>query len=162
MGTREYEGHKKNLGLGAILTVCLRFGITGIARQDRRRFHMEFDGLSRLVIGRAIDVHKKFGPGLLEHTYEELLDAEFAHAGIPVHRQAILPLSHFGREIPNAYRIDMIVANELILEIKALEHVLPVHRAQVITYLRLSGLKVGLLINFHVPRLSQGIIRFVN
>jgi GxxExxY protein len=117
--------------------------------------------LTERVIGLAIDVHKLLGPGLLESVYEECLCLELSEAGIPVRRQVKVPIVYRGRLLDEGFRADIVVNDELIVEIKSVEHILPVHQAQLLTYLRLTGLRVGLLMNFNVVRLKDGLKRFV-
>ncbi len=115
--------------------------------------------LTSTVIGAAIYVHRVLGPGLLESAYEDCLAWVLTSRGVAVHRQRILPVTFEGKQIESAYRIDLLIQNELIVEVKAVERVLPVHEAQLRTYLRLSGLKTGLLFNFFVPVMKDGIRR---
>jgi len=119
------------------------------------------DLLSERVIGAAIEVHKHVGPGLLESAYEECLAWELTRLGVPVERQVPLPLNYKGLALDVAYRIDMIVDGRLLLELKAVEKFEKIHEAQILTYLKLSGIHTGLLINFNVPALRVGIKRFV-
>jgi len=123
---------------------------------------VEFDELSRRVIGCAIDVHRELGPGLLESTYEQCLAHELSLAGIEFALQAPLPVHYKGRRIDCGYRVDVVVAGRLIIELKSVDRVLPIHEAQLITYLKLSGIKVGLLINFNVEVLRDGLKRIVS
>jgi len=122
---------------------------------------LEFEALSRDVIGCAIEVHKALGPGLLESAYEECLVHELGLRGITHSRQHPLPVEYKGVRLDCGYRIDVLVGKTLILELKAVESLLPIHEAQVLTYMRLARIPVGLLINFNVPRLRDGIKRFV-
>jgi GxxExxY protein len=122
---------------------------------------MEFDELSNKVIGCAIEVHKKLGPGLLESAYEKCLSFELSSAGIHHEVQKQLPLEYKGLKLDCGYRIDIIVAGELIIELKTVDKILPIHEAQLLTYMKLSGIKTGLLINFDVRQLKDGIKRFV-
>ncbi|NCC32883.1 MAG: GxxExxY protein [Chloroflexia bacterium] len=123
---------------------------------------MESQGqLSHNVIGAAIEVHRALGPGLLESAYETCLCHELGLRGLSFQRQVPLPLTYKGVQLDCGYRIDLVVAGELLLELKAVEQILPIHEAQLLTYLRLTGIKLGLLINFNVPVLKQGIIRRV-
>jgi len=117
--------------------------------------------LSEHVIKLAIDVHRQLGPGLLESAYEECLCFEFKQGGIAFARQVPLPVEYKSVRLDCGYRMDVVVERELIVEIKAVERVLPIHEAQVLTYLRLSGLKVGLLMNFNSLLLKDGLRRFV-
>ncbi len=115
--------------------------------------------LSEAVIGAAIEVHKQLGPGLLESTYEECLAYELAVRNISVERQKNISLQYKEIVIECGFRVDFLVGDKLIVEIKAVEALLPVHQAQLITYLKLTGCKLGLLINFNVPLLKSGIKR---
>ena len=124
--------------------------------------HSDINDLTREVIGAAIEVHKTLGPGLLESTYEECLCAEFGLRRFPYERQKKLPIEYKGIKLDCGYRIDILVANRLILELKACECLQPIHEAQLLTYLRLTGIKIGLLINFNVPVLKEGIKRLAN
>lgn len=118
--------------------------------------------LTERVIGAAIEVHRALGPGLLESAYEECLCREFHLRGITFERQAPLPIEYKGVKLDCGYRLDLIVERVLVLEIKCLEHVLPVHEAQLITYLKLTGRRVGLILNFNVAVLTRGgVIRKV-
>ena len=119
------------------------------------------DELSHVIIGAAIEVHKHLGPGLLESAYEECLCREFALRGIHFERQVQLPIEYKGVKLDCGYRLDLVIENLVIVEIKAVEKTEPVHEAQLLTYLRLRGLWLGLLINFNVPHLKDGVRRFV-
>ena len=122
---------------------------------------MEFDELSRSVIGCAIEVHRNLGPGLLESTYRQCLACELSHAGILFQMEVPLPVRYKDILLDCGYRIDLLVRGELIVEIKSVEALLPVHQAQILTYMRLANVPIGLLINFNVTRLQTGIKRFV-
>jgi GxxExxY protein len=117
--------------------------------------------LSERVIGLAIEVHRHLGPGLLESAYEECLCFELKHSGIDYRRQVPLPVVYKDVRLDCGYRMDIVVERELILEIKAVERITPVHEAQMLTYLRLSGANVGLLMNFNSVVLRHGLRRFV-
>jgi GxxExxY protein len=117
--------------------------------------------LTDTAIGGAIEVHRVLGPGLLESAYEECLCHELTLRGIGYDRQVILPVNYKGFEIDCGYRMDMVVEKTVLLELKCVEKLGPIHEAQLMTYLRLSGLKVGLLINFNVPVLRHGVVRRV-
>ncbi len=117
--------------------------------------------LSERVIGLAIEVHRQLGPGLLESAYEECLSFELKQSGIDHRRQVPLPVVYKDVRLDCGYRMDIVVERSLILEIKAIERMMPVHEAQMLTYLRLSGLQVGLLMNFNSVVLRQGLRRFV-
>lgn len=122
----------------------------------------EEDKLSKEIIGASIEVHRILGPGLLESTYEECLCREFSLRKIPFERQKPLPVSYKGVKLDCGYRLDVVVANLVIIELKAVEHTEPIHEAQLLTYLKLSNLKLGILLNFNVPVLKNGIKRIVN
>lgn len=117
------------------------------------------DELTRRIIGAAIEVHSIVGPGVLESTYEECMAVELAIAGLNFGRQVVMPLNYKSVEILHAYRCDLLVEGEVIVEVKAVDKVLPVHTAQVRTYLTLSGLDRGLLFNFKSILLKDGIYR---
>jgi GxxExxY protein len=122
---------------------------------------MQVNELTSAIIGAAIEVHRVLGPGLLESAYEECLCRELALRQVPFDRQRPLPVEYKGIRLDCGYRLDLLVAGAVVVEIKAVEMLLPIHDAQVLTYLRLGGWKVGLLINFNVPMLRQGIKRLV-
>jgi GxxExxY protein len=122
---------------------------------------MEFDGLSRSVIGCALEVHRNLGPGLLESTYRQCLACELSHAAILFQMEVPLPVRYKDILLDCGYRIDLLVRGELIDEIKSVEALLSIHQAQILTYMRLANLPIGLLINFNVTRLQTGIKRFV-
>jgi len=122
---------------------------------------MEFDELSRKVIGCAIEVHRNLGPGLLESTYRQCLACELSHAGIPFQMEVPLPVRYKETLLDCGYRIDLLVSGDLVVEIKCVETLLPIHQAQILTYMRLSKIPVGLIINFNVTKLQNGIKRFV-
>jgi GxxExxY protein len=117
---------------------------------------MDINNFTERVIGAAIEVHKALGPGLLEPTYEEYLCIELELRKIPYERQKQLPIEYKGIKLDCAYRLDVLVANSLILELKACENLEPIHEAQLLTYLKLTHIKWGLLINFNVPVLKEG------
>lgn len=121
----------------------------------------EPDPLSGEIIGAAITVHRELGPGLLESAYSECLAVEFADRGLKFEREVFLPVTFKGRRVDCGYRMDFVVSQSVIVEIKAIERVLPVHEAQLLTYLRISGVRTGLLLNFNVPAMKQGIYRRV-
>ena len=123
---------------------------------------MDINDLTGKVIGAAIEVHKTLGPGLLESTYEECLCREFQLKDISYERQKQVPVEYKGAKLDCGYRIDILVGNSIVVEIKACDTILPIHEAQLLTYLKLTGLKVGLLINFNVPILRDGIRRIAN
>ncbi len=122
---------------------------------------MDFDQLSNQVIGCALEVHKNLGPGLLESTYEQCLAHELSEAGIPFQLQKPLPVKYKEMLLDCGYRIDILVDDNLILELKSVHHLLPIHQAQILTYMKLSNIQTGLLINFNTTILKNGIKRFV-
>jgi GxxExxY protein len=121
----------------------------------------ENDPLTEKVIGLAIEVHRGLGPGLLESAYEECLCYELNRQGIPYRRQVPLPVTYKEVELDCGYRMDIVVDGVLIIELKTVEKILPVHDAQLLTYLKLSGLHTALLLNFNVAVLKEGIRRRV-
>jgi GxxExxY protein len=119
------------------------------------------DAIAKEVVDAALAVHKALGPGLLESVYGQCLGFELEDRGLRFEQQKALAVAYLGRSIPNALRLDLVVEEAVVVEAKAIQALLPVHQAQVLTYLRLSGLRLGLLINFNVPLLKDGIRRFV-
>jgi GxxExxY protein len=122
---------------------------------------MDINQLTGEVIGAAIEVHKTLGPGLLESAYEECLCFELNKKQIQFERQKPLPVEYKEVKLDCGYRLDLLIPNKLIVELKACDTLLPVHQAQLLTYLKLTGIKTGLLINFNVPILKEGIKRLV-
>lgn len=118
--------------------------------------------ITETIIGCAIKVHKALGPGLLESAYEECLAYELANTDLLIEKQKPLPLVYEEVKLECGYRVDLLVENKVVVEIKSVDALNDVHMAQIITYLRLSGCKVGLLINFNVVKLMQGLRRVVN
>ena len=123
---------------------------------------MELNQLTERVIGACIEIHRTLGPGLLESAYEECLCHELRLAGLGFERQKPLPVAYKGVQLDCGYRLDLVVEDALIIELKTVQELSPIHEAQLLTYLKLSGLTVGLLINFNVPVLRRGIRRLVN
>ena len=119
------------------------------------------DPISRTVIGLAIEVHRHLGPGLLESNYEDALCWEFNNAGLPFNQQVVIPVIYKGTPLRSCHRPDLIVSDSLIIEVKAVEKLAPIHTAQLLTYLKHSGLRVGLLFNFNSPVLKDGMKRMV-
>jgi GxxExxY protein len=117
--------------------------------------------LTEAIIGAAIEVHRSLGPGLLESAYERCLTHELKLRGLRVRNQVPLSLVYKGLQLDGAYRIDLVVEELVVIEVKAVDTLLPLHEAQLITYLKLSQMSVGLLINFCVPVLKDGIVRRV-
>ena len=113
------------------------------------------------IIASAMKIHTVLGPGLLESAYETCLLYELEKLGLPVQRQVLIPLRYQDLTIENGYRIDLVVGDRVVVELKALETILPVHRAQLLSYLRLGRFRLGYLLNFNVARLRDGIVRLV-
>jgi GxxExxY protein len=120
------------------------------------------EAIGHAVIGGAIKVHSILGPGLLENAYETCLLYELEKHKLPVRRQVLLPIRYESLSIDNGYRIDLLVGDRVVVELKVVESLLPVHRAQLLSYLRLGGFKLGYLLNFHVAHMRDGIVRMVN
>jgi GxxExxY protein len=118
--------------------------------------------LTDRIIGAGIAVHRALGPGLLESAYAQCLILGLQALGLPTRNEVPIDLTFRGHAIPAAYRLDLVVAEQVIVEVKAIDRLLPIHEAQLLTYLRLTGLKVGLLMNFNVTRLAHGLKRMVN
>lgn len=118
--------------------------------------------LSYKIIGTALELHKNLGPGLLESTYESALAYDLREAGLTVKQQVAMPFIYKEMKMNVGYRLDLVVENKIIIEIKSIENLAPVHFAQTLTYLRLSKMKLGLLINFNTKLLKNGIHRIVN
>ena len=123
---------------------------------------MNENEMTEEIIGSAIEVHRALGPGLLESIYEECLVVELGLRRMRVERQKTIPIAYKGRRIAADLKIDLLVENQVVVELKAVEKLLPVHDAQLLTYLRLTRLTVGLLVNFNVPLLKEGVRRLVN
>jgi GxxExxY protein len=122
---------------------------------------METNQITEKIIGCAIEVHKNLGPGLLESAYEECLYYELDNHKLNVKRQLALPLVYKDVKLDAGYRIDLLVENKVIVEIKSVEAVAEIHKAQLMTYMKLANIKIGLLMNFNVSRLKDGIIRWI-
>ncbi len=120
------------------------------------------DELSNIILGCAIEVHKKLGPGLLESAYQECLFFELTEKGLEVVKEKPMPIVYKDVKLDHGYRLDLLVENKVVIEIKTVEAFSDVHFAQVLTYLRLGEYKLGLLLNFHVTSLKQGIKRIIN
>ena len=121
-----------------------------------------YNKLSKQILDASLTVHKEMGPGLLESVYESCLFQELSLRNIEVKSQVFLPLHYKGVELNKDFRIDMLVENEIIIELKAVDTILPVHEAQIISYLKLADKKLGFLINFNVPLIKNGFRRFIN
>jgi len=122
---------------------------------------VNFDELSNRVIGCALEVHRALGPGLLESAYERCLAYELSQADISFRNQVPLPVQYKDVRLDCGYRIDFMVSDTLLMELKAVDRLLTIHEAQILTYMKLSEKRIGLLINFNVELLKQGIKRFV-
>jgi GxxExxY protein len=114
------------------------------------------------IIGSAIKVHSVVGPGLLESAYETCLLYELDKQGLSVRRQVLIPIRYEELTIDNGYRIDLLVGDRVVVELKAIEGILPIHRGQLLSYLRLGGFRLGYLLNFNVAHMRDGIVRMVN
>lgn len=119
------------------------------------------DSVTSAIIGSAIEVHRELGPGLLESSYEACLAHELATRGLDVKRQLAIPVSYKGICLDCGYRADLLVENQVVVELKTIDRFAPIHEAQILSYLRLSGKKVGLLINFHAYSIKAGLKRVV-
>jgi GxxExxY protein len=126
---------------------------------ERKPLPAEIDPLAKQIVDAAFRVHETLGPGLLESVYEACLCMELSHRRIPIERQVQIPIFHRGQQIEPGLRIDLIVDGRVIVELKAVEKLLPVHEAQVLTYLKLTDLRLGLLINFNSELIKHGIKR---
>jgi GxxExxY protein len=122
----------------------------------------QYNKLSKQILDASLTVHKEMGPGLLESVYESCLLQELSLRNIKVESQVFLPLHYKGVELNKDFRIDILVENEIIIELKAVDTILPVHEAQIISYLKLADKKLGFLINFNVPLIKDGFRRFIN
>jgi len=121
----------------------------------------EMERVARGVVNAAFSVHMSLGPGLLESVYELCLARELELRGYKIERQVCLPIQYADLDIPSGLRLDIVVEDCVIVELKAVEEILPVHKAQLLTYLKLSGYRLGFLINFNVPLIKQGIRRMI-
>ncbi|MGA7874667.1 MAG: GxxExxY protein [Desulfoferrobacter sp.] len=123
---------------------------------------MDLNKITESIIGAGIAVHRELGPGLLESTYEACLAYELAERGLKVEKQKALPVKYRGVELDCGYRIDLLVEDRVVVELKVTDKLEPIHEAQLLSYLKLSGRSVGLLMNFNVTELRRGIRRLVN
>lgn len=131
-------------------------------RYTPRNEMLDINKTTEAIIGAAIEVHRHLGPGLLESAYEECLCEELFLRKIPFKRQIALPVSYKGKKLDIGYRIDIVVNDEVIVELKTVESILPIHEAQTLTYMRLGGWQIGLILNFNVTVLKNGIKRLVH
>jgi len=118
--------------------------------------------ISKIIIGKAIEVHRNLGPGLLESAYQECLFYEIEKSGLYVQKELALPIIYKEIKLNHGYRIDLLVENKVVVELKTVDSLIDVHEAQILTYLKLGNYKLGLLINFNVKLLKQGLKRYVN
>ena len=118
--------------------------------------------ISKIIIGKAIEVHKALGPGLLESAYKECLFYELVKAGLQVEKEKPLPIIYKEIKLDHGYRIDLLVENKVVIEAKTVDNLIDIHTAQILTHLKLGGYKLGILINFNVCLLKEGIRRYVN
>lgn len=118
--------------------------------------------ISKIVFETGLKIHKKLGSGLFEHVYEECLFYELTKSGFPVEKQKLLPIIYEDLRIENAFKLDMIIENKVILEIKTVDYISPIHKAQLLTYLKMSNCKLGLLLNFQSDVFKNGVMRMVN
>lgn len=123
---------------------------------------MDENACSRRIIGAAIEVHRHLGPGLLESAYELALGYELADRGLKAVRQLALPVYYKGVELGQSYRIDLLVEDSVVVEVKAIQQLLPLHEVQLLTYLRFAGKRLGLLLNFHTALMRDGVRRVVD
>jgi GxxExxY protein len=139
--------------------------MTSNAKSEGPEVTESTEGLTSLterIIGAAIEVHRNTGPGLMESAYEECLCYELSQLGLRFERQVHLPITYKGVRLDCGYKMDLVVEDSVVLELKTVDQLLPIHTAQLLTYLRLSGKRVGLLLNFHAPILTKGIKRLIN
>ena len=129
--------------------------------QEARAISPGLESIGRQVVDAAIKVHRVLGPGLLESAYEQCLSHELSLRGLRVRRQVVLPVVYEGLRLDAGYRLDMVVDDAVVVEIKAVEALSRLHEAQILTYLRLSGLRLGFLLNFNAVQMRHGLRRFV-
>lgn len=122
----------------------------------------ELNALTHRIIGACVEVHRALGPGLLESAYETCLCRELSLIGLPFQRQVPLPVEYKGARLDPGYQLDLVIDGRVVVELKAVESLQPIHEAQIITYSKLTGLPAGLLVNFNVPTLIRGTRRFAN
>ena len=138
-------------------------GIRVLAEARRHRgIKMDENEIGTIVVDRAVKLHRSLGPGLLETVYEAVLVRELERAGLSVQRQVSVPINFDGLVFDEGFRADIIVSNKVILELKSIENILPVHKKQLLTYLKLTGLKLGYLLNFGDELMKNGITRIIN
>jgi GxxExxY protein len=141
----------------------INYGLTQSRKGAKKRFFMlKENKIAKLVVDAAYHVHTKLGPGLLESVYEVVLAHEIEKRGLAIKRQVSIPIQFDGLFFDEGFRADMVVEDSVILELKSIETVAPVHKKQLLTYLRLADKKLGLLLNFGAPLIKKGIFRIVN
>ena len=123
---------------------------------------MTENDIGTAIIGAAIRIHSALGPGLLESAYETCLLYELEKLGLSARRQVLIPIKYEALTVDNGYRVDLLIDNQVVIELKAVEAILPVHRSQLLSYLRLGPFKLGYLLNFHVAHMRDGIVRMAN
>ncbi len=123
---------------------------------------MKNNDITKIIIGKAIEVHRALGPGLLESAYQECLFYELQNSGLSVKKEVPMPIIYKDIKLDHGYRIDILVENKIVVELKHVETLTDVHEAQILTYLKLGGYEIGLLINFNEKLLKRGIKRYIN
>jgi GxxExxY protein len=136
--------------------------LTAECAENRKGRGVDENNIGEIVLGRAIKVHIALGPGLLENAYEACLAHEFAKAGLSYQRQIGLPVFYDDQTIDVGYRLDLLVEGRVVVEVKAVDKLAEIHRAQLLSYLKLGGYRLGYLLNFNVPRMKDGIVRMVS
>ena len=132
-----------------------------MSQREQRPVSQKADAVAKSVVDAAYRVHYELGPGLLEDVYEACLSHELRKRNLGLEQQVVMPVEYDGVRLETGYRLDLVVEGCVIVELKAVENLLPVHQAQLLTYLKLTGHRLGLLINFNVPKIKQGIRRVV-
>jgi GxxExxY protein len=158
---RLHHGGTEDTEVGRVLKTDMTVETNPMHGEEQKSFSIGLvdEDLTGEIIGAAMSVHRELGPGLLESAYEVSMGRELTLREIPFQSQVEVPVEYKGVRLDCGYRIDLLVANRVVVELKSVEHLQLVHEAQLMTYLRLSGVRVGLLINFNVPALRRGIVR---
>jgi GxxExxY protein len=143
------------------VALCVTSVPQNIPNNLTTKYKMEINDITRIIIGCGIEVHKQLGPGLLESAYEECLAFELKQKGLTVERQKALPIQYKDIQLEYGYRIDLLVENTVVIELKSVDILHPLHEAQILTYMKFSDKKVGLLMNFNVLVLKDGVKRFM-
>ena len=152
--------YRKDAKTRRVQSKIYRSGVIEVKSYNMQK--QEFENYAREILDSSIMVHKEMGPGLLESVYQFCLVEELRSRNVYVEEQVSIPLFYRGRPLDKDFRIDVLVAKEIIIELKSVEFLLPVHEAQIISYLKLANKRLGFLINFNVPLLKSGFKRFVN